>query len=102
MATSGPATEVPRMIPSDGLCMKAASHERSVRQESMQCGFPGNVAFRDPKRYAPAVLIMTAVVAARFRWSLPPFVIARSGSDAATSLIGVLFRGLPRRYCSSQ
>jgi hypothetical protein len=36
-------------------------------------------------RGSVAALIMTAGVAARFRLSLPPFVIARSDSDAATS-----------------
>src|SRR5450432_1427446 len=39
---------------------------------------------------------MTAGVAARFGLSLPPVVIASSDSDAATSLIGAVFRRLPR------
>jgi hypothetical protein len=44
-----------------------------------------------------AVLIMTGEASAN------PFpVIARSESDAATPLIGALFRRLPRRFRSSQ
>jgi hypothetical protein len=57
----------------------------------------------DPDRFVaslgniPAVLIMTGEASAN-----PIGVIARSDSDAATPLIGALFRRLPRRCRSSQ